>query len=161
MKNIPIYLLLAFLLFSCAKKHYISEDCGKSKKIMNTKTLSVLDTLIGYNPIGKLETSFNQINHPTYIFFKTNKLNSGGLYNDEIIYKDIGKLAKLKSVDVIFETDLKIANLYGLEIVENRIRNSCLFIADEKKVIQEIYENSCEEDIVSILNRIQTSPNKK
>ncbi len=162
MNKLSIYTLLFVLLSSCQGKQYQPEECGQSIPISNTKTLTISDTLIGYEPIGTFDTSFDQIKHPTLILFKSKPIPSAtGLYNDEITYKKIGEIAKENNIDVLIETDYKIAHLYGVELAENAIKQSILIIANENKVIQEIYENACEEDIIRRLNQMQTDLSSK
>lgn len=148
---------------SCRQKQdYIPEECLAHETIVHTDKLKISDTLPSFYPLGKEKLSFKDLNNErTFIFFKKEKINAPSLLNDEINYEGFKKLVGFKNVDVIALSEYKIAKVYGIKLTHEGLTNSFLFIADKNHVIQKIYKGVCEEDIVEILNQLQTSPNKK
>lgn len=161
MRRIIFYIIVIFI-FSCKSNEYINEECVGNKKINKTNQLKLGDIL----PSFTIYTSkgsrifLNDLNKDgVFIFFKTEKNPKGGGINDEILNEELKKVANNNNIDLLVGLDLKIAKIYGADIKDNKIEKSILFIANNGKVIQKIYENVCEDEIIEILNELKTSPN--
>ncbi|MCV6628517.1 MAG: hypothetical protein OIF50_01520 [Flavobacteriaceae bacterium] len=158
MKKKFLIFIVVISVWAC-KQQYIPETCGNIQDIYKTETLTTGDTLIPFAPIGSNNTPFSSLNNTTFLLFKKNSKPFTGGYNEEIaeagsifLNREIIALAKQKGIDIVVETDLKIAKIYGLEILaEGRLRKSGLFVADSNRIVSAIYKNICEEDIARMV----------
>ncbi len=158
MKNIFIIFLMTLSLVSCNEEKYIKEKCLSMVSLSKTLTLKVKDTIPGFSGRTHIGTRFslNSFNKDyLLLLFKKQKYPMGGLLNEEIIYNELGKLANTYNVDILIGLDIKIAKIYGAEILKNEIKNNLLFVVDRNKTIQKIYRDVCEEDVILILNELR------
>ncbi len=151
MKKLLLHLVLVPLL-SCKSNPFVQEECSGHKIAMRTKHLKAGDTLPSFYPLGHGNMSFNDLKgKKTLVFFKKEKVKPPNLLNNEIEYLGMGKLAQKHGVDIIVLSDAKIAGVYGVDYNSGSLADSYLFVAEENKVIQKIYKNVCEEDIIKFL----------
>ncbi len=159
MKKISFYIILLFLV-SCNSNPYIKEECIGYKEITQTNKLKQGDTLPNftmYTAKGSRISLNNLSKSSVYIFFKTKKSPLGEI-NDEILNEELRIHAKRNNIDLIIGLDIKIAKIYGVEIKDEKIEKSILLITNKEKVIQKIYENICEDEIINILKKEKNSP---
>ncbi len=158
MKKIAHYILF-FTLMSCEVGGYKDEKCIGYQELTHVNALrvgSLLPDFTAYTPEGTRISPRDLKQRRLFIFFKSNHLSSGFLANKEILHKGLGEMASEYNADLVIGSDLKIANLYGLDIDSDRLSTSFLFIADEKNIILKIYKDVCEEDIVTMLKKERT-----
>lgn len=152
-----IIFLLLLLLYSCiktenTKNHHVRDSMTE---INRTSRLSIGDSVIGFGGKTDNKKSFDIMSldrNVLFIFFDNSK--SMVLLNEEIKTKDIGKLAQQKNIDILFASELKMANSFGVEFTEppnRKFKHSILFIADNEKKIERIFKDVSEDDIVELL----------
>ncbi len=73
----------------------------------------------------------------------------------------MGETALENNTDLLIGLDFKIANLYGLDIDNGKLKNSILFITNKEYSIQKIYKDVCEDDIIRMLKNRKASPSNK
>lgn len=160
--DIITFLFSVFLFFSCYEtRKYTPEKCGSIEEVSKTENLSISDTLIGFSGFTSEEqrVSLFKLNKEfIFFYFKKNienQENNGYIFylNEEIPYKDLGQSISAKNGNIIITDDAKIADAYGVKLKDGyKIQTTTLFIADKNKVIQRIYENACEEDIIRLVD---------
>ncbi len=162
-----LIIILSITMIQCDKQSYIPEKCQKLTRIQQLSSLKILDTLISFSAktdfgqdfqLDTLKGAF------TIIFFKHKKIEKKLtiLLNEEIKYKNLGKITKLNNGNLIIANEGKLYKIYGISL-KNKVKpkENILIVSDKNKIIKEIYKNACEEDIIKILKQIQTSPQKK
>ena len=82
------------------------------------------------------------------------------MYNEQIKYKNIGKLAKTKNVDIMFLSNFQLMQSFGIKcnpisyINRFETKYSYLIITDKNKVINKMYKDVTDNDIICILNNM-------
>ncbi|GHU76766.1 hypothetical protein FACS189414_3140 [Bacteroidia bacterium] len=158
--SVLIYWFLSLLFIICMTNCNIGRQ-GRTDnidmvEISQTNRLRVGDSIISFCGLTDSNLDFDMASlsrDALFIYFSNN--NGTCLLNEEILNHNTGKLAKDKNVDVLFISDMKIANLYGIEYTappERKMKHPVLFVVDSEKKIKRIFKNAATENIIDLLN---------
>ncbi len=162
MKKIIFYIVLTSFL-SYKLDNYIDEECVRYRELIQVNNLRIgnyLPNFTAYTLKGTRVSTTDLNKERIFIFFKKEKY-PGFLINNEILHKGLGKTALENNTDLLIGLDFKIANLYGLDIDNGKLKNSILFIVNKEHSIQKIYKDVCEDDIIRMLKNRKASPSNK
>lgn len=149
--NKGLSLILGLLLFSSC----VGKKDSNIKEINNTSKLKLGDNIpsfSGYTENGNYFSIISLNRKALFLFFNNDE---SCLLNDEISINNIGGLAQKKDIDILFISEMKIADVYGIEYTkhpEKKMKHSFLFIIDSQKRIEKIFRDVCAEDIVNLLS---------
>ncbi|GHT59708.1 hypothetical protein AGMMS50239_06980 [Bacteroidia bacterium] len=146
-----LYIIVVFIIFSC----------GKTKndniiEINQTNRLSLGDSIPNFSGYTENNAFFNIMSlnrNILFIFFSND--NGLCLLNEEILNNNIGKLAEKKNVDILFISEMKIANIYGIEYTDppdRKMKYSVLFVVDSEKKIKKIFKNVSMKYLIDLLS---------
>ncbi len=165
--KIGVRLIVAvFLFYQCNGVGDSTSECGNIIKINELEKLKVKDTLSGFwaNTDYDQEFEFDTLNGDFVILFFKNisdEKRYSILLNEEVKSKNLGNKVTSKGGDLIVSNEAKLISLYGIgPNKKNQLKDNILIVADNNKVVTEIYKNACEDDIIDILNKRKTSSSK-
>ncbi|MCV6628516.1 MAG: hypothetical protein OIF50_01515 [Flavobacteriaceae bacterium] len=155
--------IIVISVWAC-KEQYIPEPCGKLELIEQTERLQVSDTLVSfwaatskYDNELQLDTLTGEF---TILFFKGREYPKAYYFyfNEENDYKGLGKLVISKNGNLIVSNEAKLMKIYGISTTYSvKPKDNVLIVADSNKVIRSIYKHACEEDILRMVEGINST----
>jgi hypothetical protein len=128
----------------------------------NTTSLNISDTLPIFG-VEYINRNGETLKIPNFtkdylILFLNDYFYS--MYNDDIKYKNIGDLAKEKNIDIMFLSNFRFMELFGIECNPisyiNRFETtySYIIVADKNNIVKKIYKDACDNDIICIMKEL-------